>query len=95
MGEEVEALEDDADLLTQPVQVDAAADDALALEADLAALDGLEAVDAAQQRRLAAARRPDEAHDLVLVDVQVDAPQHLVGAEALVDGVDVEEGGQP
>ena len=66
--EQVEALEDDADVLAQRVHVDAAPGDAVAVDADLAALDRLEPVDAAQQRRLPAARRPDEAHDLVLVD---------------------------
>ena len=47
--------------------------DAVALQADLAALDRLQAVDAAQQRRLAAARGADQADDLMLLDVEVDA----------------------
>ena len=54
-------------------------------------LDLLEGVDAAQERRLAAARRADEADHVVLVDVQVDALQHVVGAEALVHAFDLEE----
>ena len=56
------------DVGAQRVHVDAAPRDAFAVDVDLAALDRLERVDAAQQRRLAATRRPDEAHHLVLVD---------------------------
>ena len=93
--EEVEALEHDADVLAQRVEVDAAPGDAFAVEADLALLDRLERVDAAQQRRLAAARRADEAHDLVLVDAEAHAAQHLVVAEVLVHVVELEEGAHP
>ena len=50
-----------------------------AVEQDAAVVDRLEQVDAAQQRRLARARRADEAHDLVVVDVEVDVGQHLRG----------------
>ena len=67
-------------------------DDPLAVDADLAAVDRLERVDAAQQRRLAAARRPDQAHDLVLVDVEVDALSTSFVAEPLVDVAELEEG---
>ena len=73
MREEVEALEHDADVLAQRVEVDAAARHPFAVDADLALLDRLQRVDAAQQRRLAAARRADEADDLVLVDAQAHA----------------------
>ena len=79
--EQVEALEHDPDVLAQRVQVDAATRHPLAVEPDLTLLDRLQRVDAAQQRRLAAARRPDEAHDLVLLDAQGHAAQHLVVAE--------------
>ena len=47
--------------------------DLLALDDDAAGVDRLEQVDAAQQRRLARPRRADEAHDLVLLDGEVDA----------------------
>ena len=53
------------------------AGDLVALDADAAGVDRLEQVDAAQQRRLAAARRADEADDLVLGHVEVDAAQDL------------------
>ena len=88
MREEVEALEHDPDVLAQPVQIDAPTRYALALEPDLALLDRLQRVDATKQRRLAATRRPDEAHDLVLVDAQRHAAQHLDAAEVRL--VDVE-----
>ena len=91
VGEQVEALEHDADVLAQPVQVDAAPRRLLAVDPDGAPVDVLQGVDAAQQRRLPAARRADEAYDLVLVDLQVDALQTW-SAEALVDAVDLEEG---
>src|SRR4051794_37829510 len=46
---------------------------------------GLEAVDAAQQGGLAAARGADQADDLVGLDLEVDAAQDLDGAVALDD----------
>ena len=48
------------------------------VEQDAPVVDRLEQVDAAQQRRLARARGPDEAHDLVLVDGEVDLGEHVV-----------------
>src|SRR6185437_1619604 len=56
-----------------------------------AAVDRLEAVDAAQQRRLAGAGGPDQADDLVRVDRQRDALQHLVRAVALADVVNFDQ----
>ena len=53
MREEVEALEDDADVAAQLVDVDADVGDAVAVDRIDAAVDGLEHVDAAQQRGLA------------------------------------------
>ncbi len=50
---------------------------------DRAVVDGLEEVDASQQRRLARTRRPDQAGDVVLSDCQIDALQHVVRAEVL------------
>ena len=52
------------------------AGDLLAVEQDAAAVDRVEQVDAAQERRLAGAARADEAHDLVLVDGEVDVVEH-------------------
>ena len=59
------------------VDVDALGGDLLALDDDPPGVDRLEQVDAAQQRRLAGPGRADEADDLVLGDVEVDAAQDL------------------
>ena len=95
MREQVEALEHDADVAAQRVEVDAGAADAVVVQADLAALDRLQAVDAAQQRGLAAARGADQADDLVRLDVEAEALEHLEGAVALVDVLDLDQGHQP
>ena len=60
------------------------------LDEDPAGIDRLEQVDAAQERGLAAPRRADEADDLVLGDVEVDAAQDLQLAEGLVEPLDRE-----
>ena len=57
-------------------------DDALA-DRDLAGGDRLEPGDHGEQRRLAAARRADQHDELAGLDLEVDALQHLDGAEAL------------
>ena len=62
--------------------------DLVALDDDPAGVDRLEQVDAAQERRLARSRRADEADDLVLGDVEVDAAQDLERAERLVQALD-------
>ena len=92
--EEVEALEDEPDLSAELDEVHPRPGDDVALEADLPALDRLEPVDAAEERRLAGAGRADQADDLVRVDREADALQHLVVRVALADGVDLEEGHQ-
>ena len=70
------------------VEVDAPGGDLLAFDDDAAGLDRFEQVHAAKQRRLARARGPDEADDLVLGDDQVDALEHLEVAEGLVQPLD-------
>src|SRR5262249_8771435 len=50
-------------------------------------------VDAAKQRRLPGAGCSDQAHHLVLRDVEIDALQHLVVSLALVQALDPEGGG--
>ena len=92
--EEVERLEDDPDPATDPVDVDALGRDLLAADDDPAGIDGLEQVDAAQERGLARPRRPDQADDLVLGDGQVDAAQDLERAERLVQPLDPERLGR-
>ena len=73
MREQVERLEHDPDPAPDPVDVDALGRDLVALDDDPAGVDRLEEVDAAQERRLAAPRRADQADDLVLGDLEVDA----------------------
>ena len=97
--EEVEALEDHADLASlggdalvgQPVQHAAAVviADEVAVDPDPAAVDRLELVDAAQEGGLPRPGRAEEADDLAGVHVQVDALEDLVAVEGLhhVDGV--------
>ena len=55
----------------------------LAAAPDFALVDRQQAVDAAQQRGLAAPRRPDNGDDLALSDIEVDAAKHLERAVTL------------
>jgi hypothetical protein len=92
--EEVEALEDHPDLLALARDVavavlheppaGAAVADRMAVDEDLALVDPLEVVDAADERRLAGAARPDDADDLAPLHVEVDAAQRRDVAVALV-----------
>src|SRR5690349_7252680 len=95
-GENILQSKDDvslihADLGTDQRDIVLALQDVLAIQQDLAfgALLGIElehAVQRAQQRRLAAARRADEGGDLLLGDVEVDVLQRV---EAAVEEVQV------
>ena len=78
-------LEHDANACADLIRVRARVRDVLAGQEDLAVVDPLQQVRAAQQRRLARARRAQEDHDLVRSDVQVQAAQDDVVAEALDD----------
>src|SRR5262249_48020379 len=82
--------EDDADPASDAVGVDAVRRHVLAGDEDPARVDGLEQVDAAEQRRLAGARRADQADDLVLGDREIDAAEHLGAPERLVQLLDPE-----
>ena len=92
--EQVEVLEDHPDVdallgdlgLAQLVELVAALPvaDQHAVHPQPAGVDLLQVVDAAQERRLARAGRPDDAHHLAALDRQVDALEHLEPAEALV-----------
>src|SRR5215207_7425161 len=53
-------------------------------DVDVAAGRAFEVIDTAQQRRLARATGADDGDRLGGIDLQVDAFEHLVGAEALV-----------
>ena len=56
----------------------------LAVDGDLAGVDGLQPVDGAAQRRLPGAGRPDDDHDLAPGDRQVDVLEHVQRAEVLL-----------
>ena len=57
--------------------------DDLAVDRDGAGGDFFQSRQHAQQRRLAAARRPDQHHELAILDVEADAVDDLGAAEAL------------
>ena len=103
MREEIVALEHHADagalagkLAAGQAMAPAAASDAvaerLAVEPDLAALELLEEIDAAQQRRLARAARADDRHDVARKDVEVDAAQDRCVSERLRQAPDGQDG---
>ena len=89
LGKRVRLLEHHADAGTQFDDVDLGIVDVLAVERDLAAdtraVDRVvHPVEAAQERRLAAARRADQRRNLLFADVEIDAEQRLL--LAVVDG---------
>ncbi len=102
MREQVEALEDHADLLALQRDVlllvldqllaaaGLAVADEVAVHEDAAALDLLEVVDAADEGRLAGARRADDDDGLLALDLEADVLEDVQPAEPLVDvaGVD-------
>ena len=91
MREQVERLEDDPDPAPdRDPRRRPAIGDVLAVEEDPAGVDRLEQVDAAQQRRLAGARRADQADDLVRGDFQVDPAQDRDLVERLVEALDAD-----
>jgi hypothetical protein len=99
--EQIEALEDHADLLTLPRQGDLSdplrptgrggVADLRVLDRDRARGDRFEHVDAAQQGALARAARPDERHRLPLPDGKRNALQRRIGAVGLDDPVEPQE----
>ena len=88
MGEEVEALEDHAHFLADFAYVGVGARDAILLDPDLAGVEVLEPVHAAQEGALARAGRADDEDDLALGDLEVDAPEGLDLAEVLARVLD-------
>ena len=92
MREQVEALEHDADVLAQRVEIDAPPRHPFAVQPDLALLDRLQRVHATQQGRLSGTRGTDEADDLVFIDAEIDTTQYFVAAEILVHVVQLEKG---
>jgi polar amino acid transport system ATP-binding protein len=93
VGEEVVGLEDEPEAAANRDRVDGRIGDRLAVEEDVAIVDVLEQVDAAQQGRLARARGADQRHRFVLAHGQVDPPQHLALAEGFGHAADLEHRG--
>src|SRR5262249_26227135 len=67
-----------------------AAGNHLIADADGAAVGTLEAADQPEQRGLAAARGPENGNEAAGSDVEIDAAQHDVGAEAFAQPADEE-----
>ncbi len=89
--EQVVGLEDDADLLSQLVDVRLLGGQVVPVERDRAGVDRLEQVDAAEQRRLARAGGADQADDVVQAHLEADVLEHLVVDKRLPDVLDVHE----
>src|SRR5205823_2912187 len=70
------------------VDVDPGGSDLATLDLDASVVDRFEQVDAAQERALARSRRADEANDLVLGDLEIDAAQDRERAERFVESAD-------
>ena len=95
VGEQVVGLEHDPHVAAQPVQLDVVLEHRAPVDPDRSRVHRLEAVDAAQQRRLARAGRADERDDLVGVDVEVHAGENGVVTEPLHDPAGLDERHQP
>src|SRR5215217_4202814 len=85
MREQVERLEDHADLAAYRVDVDIRVGHLHPTDEDLPRGGLLQAVDAAQQGRLAGPGGADDTDDLAEVQAQVDASEDLQAAEVLVE----------
>ena len=92
MREQVEGLEDHADVGAQLGELLALLGQRLAVDGDRARLDGLQPVDRAAQRRLAGPGGADDDDHLALADGEVDVLQHVQVAEVLVDALEDDEG---
>ncbi len=90
MREQVELLEDHADVGAQAGQVDARPRDRLAEDDDVPLLHALERVDAADQGALAGARGPTDHDDLAAVHREGDVAQDVELSEPLVDGLELD-----
>src|SRR6478609_3912635 len=95
VGEEVEALEDHADLGAQGGERLALLREVLAIEGDRSLVDRLQPVDRAAERGLARAGRPDHDHDLAALDGELDVLECMELPEVLLDAVQHDEGLTP
>jgi hypothetical protein len=89
---QVEALEHHRDLGAHRADLPLGAVHARSVHPDLAAVVGFEPVDAAQERRLARAGRPDDADHLTLRHPRGDALEHRHRPEMLADAVEFDHG---
>src|SRR5215831_2393713 len=92
MGEQLKILEHHADVTPRLEGLPSEARDVLSVELDGAGVDVLEQVEAAQQRRLARARRTDHDHGLALFNVERDVLQHVQVAEGLIEVTNPHDG---
>ena len=84
LGDEVEGLEDEADVVAAHAGELAlgAAVDALAGDLDGAGLGAVERAEEVQERRLARARAPDDGHELARAHLDGGAVEHAAGGAA-------------
>ena len=97
VGEELVGLEDHADAAANLGPGDAGGRQVIPVEEDLPGVDGLEAVDRAQERGLAAAGGTDDDDNFAVGDVEGDAAQGVVAAGVgliEVDEAQLRVGGQ-
>ncbi len=85
VGEQVEALEDHADLGPQPGQFPALGGQRAAVDGDRPGVDGLQPVDRPAQRGLSGAGGADQYDHLALLDLQIDVLEDVQRTEVLVD----------
>ena len=90
--EQVERLEHDADAPTSVVGVELGVRDVHAVEKDLAVVDRLEEVDAAEEGRLARTRGPDHRQDFVGGEGEADIGEDGQVAELLPDPANLQKG---
>jgi hypothetical protein len=92
--EEVVGLEDETEPAADRHGVGAGVGDRYPVEVDVAVVDLLQQVDAAQQRRLPRPRRADQRHRLAFADRQVDPAEHLPLAVELGHAAQLEHRGR-
>src|SRR5204862_5315108 len=92
VGEQVERLEDHADVGAVPGEGAALDGHRPAVDGDGPAVDRLEPVDRAAQGRLAGSARPDDDDDLAAVDGELDVAQDVQRTEVLLHMLEHDEG---
>ena len=90
MREQVELLEHHAHVLADGVDVGLGVGNRLAVDQNLALRRLLKTIEATQERGLTRTGRPDHAHNLARLDLDVDALENMVGAKALFKARDLD-----